>query len=82
MDPRSERIIGQLVNPEEGARTDGAASSEPAGESTDPAQVVDSRATNVEAYRGPERRVQGYLIAEIFDEAPPQDPSHPSGSSH
>lgn len=75
MDARSEKIIGQIVSPD-GAPAE--ESPEAAAEPMSLAQVVYPRSPKAGGYAGPERRAQGYLIAEVVEEPGASDPSRPS----
>lgn len=71
MDPRSEHLIGQILNPV--AMGSGPATPEdPAARVSAEQVVLPSHACG--GYTGPERRAQGYLIAEVVEEAPSSRP--------
>lgn len=71
MDPRSERLISQILNPV--AMGSGAATPEnPAARMSLEEIVQPSYACG--GYTGPERRAQGYLIAEVVEDAPANRP--------
>lgn len=72
MDARSEKIIRQIVSPE---GVPDAERPEPASEPMSLSQVVFPRSAEPSGYVGPERRAQGYLIAEVVEEARPSDAS-------
>lgn len=75
MDARSEKIIRQIVSPE---GVPAAESPEAAAEPMSLAQIVYPRSPQAGGYAGPERRAQGYLIAELVEEPKASDPSRPS----
>ena len=77
MDARSEKIIRQIVSPE---GVPDAEQPEAASEPMSLAQIVYPRAPEASGYIGPERRAQGYLIAEVVEEPRPSDTSRPPDS--
>jgi hypothetical protein len=72
VDARSEKIIRQIVSPE-GAPA--AETPEGASEPMSLSQIVYPRSPEAGGYAGPERRAQGYLIAEVVEEPRPNDTS-------
>ena len=72
MDAGSEKIIRQIVSPDGGPAAE---QSEPASEPMSLAQIVYPRSPEASGYIGPERRAQGYLIAEVVEEPRPSDAS-------
>jgi hypothetical protein len=75
VDARSEKIIRQIVSPE-GAPA--AESPEASAEPMSLAQIVYPRSPEAGGYAGPERRAQGYLIAEVVEAPKTSDASRPS----
>jgi hypothetical protein len=75
VDARSEKIIRQIVSPES---IPAAEAPEAASEPMSLAQIVYPRSPEAGGYAGPERRAQGYLIAEVVEEPRPSDTSRPS----
>lgn len=72
MDPRSTRLIGQILNP---VPMGTAPAMSPPSTRMSVAEIVQPPHA-CGAYTGPERRAQGYLIAEVIEEAPAsQSPS-------
>ena len=74
MDSRSEKIIRQIVSPE---GIPAAETPEGASEPMSIEQIVHPGAAGAGGYAGPERRAQGYLIAEVVEEPRPGDSSRP-----
>lgn len=75
VDARSEKIIRQIVSPEGVAAE---ASPEAAAEPMSLGQIVYPRSPEAGGYAGPERRAQGYLIAEVVEEPGAGEASRPS----
>ena len=65
MDTRSEKMTKDVTPPVDEAK----AGAEPIGL----VQIVEAQTPAAEPYRGPERRAQGYLIAEVVVEPSPTD---------
>jgi hypothetical protein len=76
VDARSEKIIRRIVEPEgvPAAERPEAAAEEPMSL----AQIVYPRSPEARGYAGPERRAQGYLIAEVVAEPDASEASRPS----
>jgi hypothetical protein len=74
VDTRSEKIIRQIVSPE---GIPAAETPEVASEPMSLEQIVHPRSPDAGGYTGPERRAQGYLIAEVVEEPGPKDASRP-----
>jgi hypothetical protein len=75
VDARSEKIIRQIVDPE---GVPAAETPETTAEPMSLAQIVYPRSPEASGYAGPERRAQGYLIAEVVEEPSANDASRPS----
>lgn len=75
MDPRSEQIIGQILNPSPLAS---GAAPESASTPITFEQILNPSAPASAGYAGPERRAQGYLIAETVEKPAAVDPLGPS----
>jgi hypothetical protein len=75
VDARSEKIIRQIVDPE-GVPV--AETPEATAEPMSLAQIVYPRSPEAGGYAGPERRAQGYLIAEVVEEPNASEASRPS----
>lgn len=73
MDRVSKSVIGQTLNP---VPMSGASDQEAASEPVALEQIVTPDAPPA-AYTGPERRAQGYLVAEILPESPAVDGQAP-----
>jgi len=73
MHPVSEARISQILNP---APMSTGAAPEIAGEEISLDQVVNPRFASG-AYTGPERRAQGYLIADVVVDSPSLHGRHP-----
>ena len=74
MHPVSESLIGQILNP---APMSGEPGGEAGGERVTLEQIVTPPGQKGAAYAGPERRAQGYLVAEVIPESPALDRQSP-----